>query len=236
MKQSPSQNFDVRADGQNPSYIILHYTGTKTAEEAEARFCNDNPQDQIGRIAPHYMIDGVGQWIKFIEEDKRAWHAGKAQWKDITDMNSASIGIEIWNSGHEFDCEDFLPKQIDSLVELIENIRTRWNIPNANILGHSDIAPGRKIDPGEKFPWRKLEIYGVGLMPDMGDPSSEAEAMVSAPESFYQALRDYGYTYTDDQTVLLREFRRHFLPKLLDNQELDLETCAAILSLARQAA
>lgn len=235
MKILASNNWDKRTTDDGPSYIILHYTGTKSAEEAEVRFCDDNPQDGIGRISPHYMIDGVGQWIKFVEEDKRAWHAGASRWKNITDMNSASIGIEIWNSGHEYEFENFLPKQIESLIELIENIRTRWDIPNANILGHSDIAPGRKIDPGEKFPWRRLELNGIGLMPEMGDSSLMAEALLAAPDEFFKLLNGYGYSYTDDRKILLKEFRRHFLPHLLDEPDLDLESCEAILSLVKQA-
>lgn len=233
--QTPSQNWDERVTPPKPEYIIIHYTGTKTADEARQRFCNPDPDDSIGRISPHYMIDGEGKVFQFVEESKRAWHAGKSQWKDITDMNAASIGIEIWNTGHEFDLEDFIPAQIDALIELVTDLQTRWTIPNANILGHSDIAPGRKLDPGEKFPWRKLELNGIGLMPELLDDDSEpARQLVELPSKFYQHLAEYGYRYTQDQGVLLREFRRHFVPHALHNPDLDVETCAAILSLLNQ--
>ncbi len=231
----PSNNWDERAGGVGPSYIIIHYTGTRTAEEAKERFSEDNPNDAIGRISPHYLIDGDGKVFQFVAEDKRAWHAGKSQWKDITDMNSASIGIEIWNTGHEYDFEDFIPAQIDALIDLVSDIQSRWNIPNANILGHSDIAPGRKLDPGEKFPWRKLELNGIGLMPEIFETEDGAAGhLACVPDKFYENLEQYGYRYTKDQSVLLREFRRHFVPHALQKPELDVETCAAILSLLRQ--
>lgn len=210
----PSPNSDERAGGQSPSMIIIHYTGTLTSEEARLRFCDDAPSDSIGRISPHYMIDGYGGIHKFVDEDRRAWHAGRASWGDITDVNSASIGIEIWNTGHDYDFEPFIPLQIEAVIDLIKDIRTRHNIPHKNILGHSDVAPGRKLDPGEKFPWRKLAEAGIGLMPD-ANYSASFEI-----DDFYGALKQYGYTYTNDQEILLKEFRRHFLPHLLNEKYL----------------
>ncbi|MBL8640974.1 MAG: N-acetylmuramoyl-L-alanine amidase [Alphaproteobacteria bacterium] len=218
----PSPNFDDRAGGQSPSMIILHYTGTITAEEARERFCNESPTDSVGRISPHYLIDGYGGIYKFVEEDKRAWHAGHASWEGVTDINSASIGIEIWNTGHEFDYEEFRPLQIESVIGLIKDIRTRWNISHHNILGHSDVAPGRKLDPGEKFPWTKLAQAGIGVMPDIHYSAS------FEIDDFYAALKEYGYTYTNDQDILLKEFRRHFLPHLLNHKCLTNEDIDAI--------
>ena len=145
LQKTPTENWNNRQNGAEPHYIILHYTGTKTAEEAAARFLDSTPdqEDLIGRISPHYMIDGASNILQFVEEDKRAWHAGKSFWKTEADMNSHSIGIEIWNTGHEFECEEFIPEQIDALIELINDIRTRWDIPNANILAQK--RPRRKI-------------------------------------------------------------------------------------------
>lgn len=222
----PSLNFNERAGGQSPTMIIIHYTGTLTSEEARHRFCDDAPTDEIGRISPHYMIDGYGGIYKFVEEDRRAWHAGRAAWGDVIDINSASIGIEIWNTGHEHDLEPFIPLQVEAVIDLIKDIRTRWNIPHCNILGHSDVAPGRKLDPGEKFPWDKLADAGVGVMPD-GQYSASFEV-----DDFYIALKDYGYTYTDDHEVLLKEFRRHFLPHLLNEKYLtneDIDTIGFLI-------
>ncbi|HRK97143.1 MAG: N-acetylmuramoyl-L-alanine amidase [Alphaproteobacteria bacterium] len=233
----PSKNWDERAGNCNPTYVIIHYTGTKTADEAKNRFCDKAPADQIGRIAPHYMIDGNGDILRFVDESKRAWHAGHSKWKNIEDMNSASIGVEIWNSGHEHQLEEFLVEQIESVISLIEEIKGRWNIPDANILGHSDIAPGRKLDPGEKFPWRKLEVNGIGLMPELlTEQGGQAQELLETPDKFYTRLSEFGYTYTQNQDVLLKEFRRHYLPQSLDIQELDIESCQAILSLLRQSA
>lgn len=237
MKILGSENWDDRKNGVIPAFIIIHYTGTVTDAEAASRFRDTNPEDGIGRISPHYMIDGNGDVLRFVEEDKRAWHAGKSFWQGHTDMNSLSIGIEIWNTGHEHNFEPFLPGQIDALIDLITDIRTRWSIPNANILGHSDIAPGRKIDPGEKFPWRTLEINGIGLMPEIDSDqgvSTESQKLVNDPSGFYKLLKEFGYAPDVDEIVLLREFRRHYLPHLLDRPELDVETCASLLSLIRQ--
>lgn len=237
MKILASENWDDRKNGALPSFVVLHYTGTLTAKEASDRFVDVNPVDGIGRISPHYMIDGDGEVIRFVDEDKRAWHAGKSFWKNHGDMNSHSIGIEIWNTGHEHNFESFLPVQIDSLIDLIADIRTRWPIPDANILGHSDIAPGRKIDPGEKFPWRTLEINGIGLMPEIDSDqgaAAESQKLVADPSGFYGLLKEFGYAPDIDETVLLREFRRHYLPHLLAKEELDVETCSGLLSLIRQ--
>ncbi len=218
----PSQNFDERAGGQEPSMIVLHYTGTQTADEARMRFCDTAPSDLIGRISPHYMIGEHSEIYKFVDEDKRAWHAGRASWGNCVDINSVSIGIEIWNTGHEFDFEDFIPTQIDTLIWLIRDIRTRWSIPDKNILGHSDVAPGRKLDPGEKFPWAMLAKAGIGLIP------SNFQHIETNEDDFFKKLYAYGYTYTDDKQILLSEFRRHFLPHLLNVKGLTSEDYNAI--------
>jgi len=210
----PSLNFDARAGGQSPSMIIIHYTGTLTADEARHRFCDANPTDAIGRISPHYMIGADAEIYKFVDEDKRAWHAGRASWGTVTDINSASIGIEIWNTGHEFHFEDFMSAQIDALINLIQDIRSRWSIADKNILGHSDVAPGRKLDPGEKFPWGQLASAGIGLMPELQQSISDSATPMNEDE-FYNGLKSFGYSYTDDRDILLTEFRRHFLPHLL---------------------
>lgn len=225
----PSPNFDDRAGGQPPSMIIIHYTGTPTAEEARLRFCDPAPADTIGRIAPHYMIDGDANILQFVDEGKRAWHAGRAAWGACSDINSASIGIEIWNTGHEYDFEEFLPDQMDAVIALIRDIRTRWDIPDRHILGHSDVAPGRKLDPGEKFPWAQLAAAGIGLMPRGG-------AQALSHDDFFSTLKAYGYTYSDDPAVILREFRRHFLPARLDAGDVGEVELNALASLRWQAA
>ncbi|MDY0029943.1 MAG: N-acetylmuramoyl-L-alanine amidase [Pseudobdellovibrionaceae bacterium] len=231
----PSLNWNERQSGMSVEYIIIHYTGTKTAEDAKERFLEVAPQDGVGRISPHYMIGEEGEIYKFVEEDKRAWHAGVSRWKNICDMNSASIGIEIWNSGHEYNFEEFLPVQIDTLIGLIADIRTRWAIPDRNILGHSDIAPGRKKDPGEKFPWRKLEINGIGLMPQIAcNEEYSPQDFLDHPTKFYEGMIKFGYSDDVPMDVLLQEFRRHYVPKSFGCPVLDEETCMALLSLLGQ--
>ncbi len=231
---APSQNFDERANGQSPSMIIIHYTGTPTADEALSRFRDPAPTDAIGRISPHYMIGANAEIYALVDETKRAWHAGRAAWGDCTDINSASIGIEIWNSGHEYDFEDFMPAQIDALINLIRDISTRWQMPDRNILGHSDVAPGRMLDPGEKFPWGKLAAGGIGLMP-VYSPSPQPSP-ARGEGVFWGMIREYGYTYAEDKTILLTEFRRHFLPHLVQiaGQPTDEDACA-LASLLEQA-
>lgn len=230
--ECPSQNFDERVDGQHPTMIILHYTGTPTADEARARFCDPAPNDIVGRISPHYMIGAEGEVYHFVHEEKRAWHAGRAAWGNCTDINSASIGIEIWNSGHEYNFEEFLSIQIEVVIGLIKDIRGRWNIPGQHILGHSDVAPGRKLDPGEKFPWRVLADAGIGLMPEIFAPPPQSAPLKR--EGFYTGLQAFGYTYTADERTLLNAFRRHFAPHLLGVEGVTDEDVAALFDISRK--
>lgn len=258
IRAMPSPNFDDRAGGASgvpsgsraPSYIILHYTGTDTADEAARRFCDPAPSDGYGRLSCHYMIDEAGEVIQFVEETARAWHAGKSYWRGIEDMNSASIGIEIWNQGHRFGgggqaekLPDFLAVQIDQLVELLREIVARHDIPPHHILGHSDIAPGRKIDPGEHFPWDVLAARGLGIMPQKvtqhalsGEQNARksVQDLYDRPKEFFKLLHQFGYDPRVHDAVILREFHRHYAPHLLDAQHPTLESCAAILSLLEQ--
>ena len=236
MTRMMSDNFDDRRDGQTPALIIVHYTGTLTSDEARDRFLDANPGDQHGRLSPHYLIDGEGQIIQFVEEEKRAWHGGKGRWKNFTDINSASIGIEIWNTGHEFEFEDFLPLQVEALIGLMGDIRTRWQIEDRNILGHSDTAPGRKIDPGEKFPWATLNEAGIGLMPKVeAEDELLAAQWIDQPDEIVAALHEYGYDPSVDASILIQEFRRHFLPETMGAWGVDTGFCASLASLLRQA-
>lgn len=151
--QTPSPNFNERKNSVQPRFIIVHYTGTKTAGEAAAYYLNESKDPQAGPISPHYMIDGDGTTYHFVDEDKRAWHAGVSEWKGETDINSLSIGIELVNEGEFADYPPFEAVQIDRLVELCRDIQQRYSIPAADVIGHDDIAPGRKKDPGPAFPW-----------------------------------------------------------------------------------
>lgn len=192
---SPNQN--ERANRQKPSLIILHYTGTKTMTEAHKIYMTD------GKVSPHYMIDKDGSIRAYVDEEKRAWHAGKSSWKKDTDINSSSIGIEIVNSGHEHALEEFPKIQIESLIELLHGIIARWDIKPQSILGHSDIAIGRKIDPGEKFPWEALRAVNIGLLP--------LDCDIIFNYAADRLLTNIGYDPAMDLEARVTEFRRHYL-------------------------
>ncbi|MEL7040961.1 MAG: N-acetylmuramoyl-L-alanine amidase [Pseudomonadota bacterium] len=159
----PSPNFN---DRKHPvDMLVFHYTGMETGQQALDRMC-----DPEGAVSAHYMIWEDGRIAQLVGEDKRAWHAGVSSWKGEDDLNSRSIGIEIVNGGHDWPLPgDVLPPypqvQIDALIRLTHSILDRWDIPQTRIVGHSDIAPARKIDPGEHFPWAHLSRAGIGLWP-----------------------------------------------------------------------
>lgn len=147
----PSPNHGERRLGP-PDMIIIHYTGMQTCAAARARLC-----DPAAEVSAHYLIDLDGTVEQLVDENRRAWHAGVSEWGGETDINSRSIGIELVNRGHGPDYHPFPEPQMTSLEALIQSIRARWTIPPENIIGHQDIAPGRKIDPGPKFDWTRLK-------------------------------------------------------------------------------
>ncbi len=159
--KSPSLNFDERR--HSLSMLVLHYTGMRTGSAALERMC-----DPKSKVAAHYMVEEDGRIFQLVDESKRAWHAGVGSWCSLEDVNSRSIGIEIVNGGHDYGLPEFSDVQVRSVVELCLEILGRHSISADNIVGHSDISPGRKLDPGEKFPWRSLAENGVGLWPDDG--------------------------------------------------------------------
>ncbi len=198
----PSPNVNERAQGQTPSIIILHYTGTMTAQDAHDIYMMPD------KVSPHYMVDRDGTISQYVAEEKRAWHAGKSYWHGNIDINSASIGIEIVNRGHEFlmdndELESFPDIQMRAVADLVKGIQARWQIANKNILGHSDIAIGRKIDPGEHFPWEFLEAEGIGLLPKLDAKMRD--------ESLLDLLREWGYDYTQPLDLIKKEFCRHYM-------------------------
>lgn len=146
----PSPNHGARRLGP-PDMIVIHYTGMETCAAARARLC-----DPAAEVSAHYLIDLDGTVEQLVDEARRAWHAGVSEWGGETDINSRSIGIELANRGHGPDYHPFPAPQMEALINLIAAIRSRWDIPAENIVGHEDIAPGRKIDPGPKFDWARL--------------------------------------------------------------------------------
>ena len=217
---SPSPNCEVRPQGATVKFLIIHYTGMTSGTAALARMC-----DPASKVSAHYMIEQDGTVFQLVDEAMRAWHAGVSRWEDITDINSHSIGIELVNPGHEFGYQDFPPAQIDSLIALSQGILARHQIAPHHVLGHSDIAPLRKTDPGEKFPWEKLAAQGIGFWP----PAEKPQASQLTPA---EALHSFGYalpqtTVEIEATTLA--FQRHFLPNHLNGQ-MDEPTWAVLLS------
>lgn len=201
MLSHPSPNFDERRDGAKPSFIILHYTGMKTAADALARLC-----DPAAKVSAHYTVDEDGSVYSHVEEGARAWHAGQSFWRGLTDMNTHSIGIEIVNPGHEWGYRPYPEAQIQSVSDLCVAIMKRHGIPPENVLAHSDIAPSRKEDPGELFPWKSLAEQGIGVW--LLD-NSEADVL-----DIDRALLDFGYDFTSTAAERLIAFQRHFEPEV----------------------
>lgn len=203
-KEVPSPNWNART--LLVSMVVLHYTGMQTAAEALERLC-----DPAAEVSAHYMIDEDGTVIRLVDEANRAWHAGRSSWRDITDVNSASIGIELVNPGHEWGYRPFPKAQMEALLPLLADIVKRHDIPRANVIGHSDIAPARKEDPGELFDWELLARYRLTLP----KPELTMRLVWDNDSAFYLALERFGYDITD-QAAAVRAFQRRWRPKRID--------------------
>ena len=201
---TPSPNFDERLLPVN--MVVLHYTGMQDAASAIARLT-----DPEAKVSAHYLIAEDGQIVRMVDEEKRAWHAGKSFWRGMTDINSASVGIEIVNPGHEFGYRAFPVAQIDALIPLLQQITLRHRITRGNVVGHSDIAPARKDDPGELFPWERLARLRLAL------PSPTKNLMDPhwTDAGFLLALERFGYDVTDPLAAI-RAFQRRFRPNAID--------------------
>jgi N-acetylmuramoyl-L-alanine amidase len=212
---TPSPNQDERS--LPISMVVLHYTGMKDAASAIARLA-----DPESRVSCHYLIAEDGQIVRMVPEARRAWHAGRSWWRGVTDINSASIGIEIVNPGHELGYPPFPDEQIDALIPLLSGIKERYGITRGNIVGHSDIAPQRKQDPGELFPWGRLAKLRLALP----RPAKNLMDPRWTDAGFLLALERFGYDVTDKLAAVVA-FQRRFRPELIDG-EIDGE-CRAIL-------
>lgn len=216
-----SPNFGPRRDGKRADAIILHYTGMATGAAAEAWLCN--PESEV---SSHYIVHENGGVVQMVREADRAWHAGVGSWHGETDMNSRSVGIEIANPGHMLGYLDFTDSQIEAVTGLCRGICLRHGVAPERVLAHSDIAPGRKIDPGEKFPWRRLAASGIGHFVEPAAISAGqdyTEGSQGQPiEKLQSMLALYGYGaeitgFFDEKTRLAVEaFQRHFRPERVD--------------------
>lgn len=209
----PSPNHDARPEGRAPDMIVLHYTGMRTGEEALERLC-----DPAAKVSAHYVIDEDGTIYSLVPEDRRAWHAGISVWEGETDINDCSIGIELVNPGHEFGYRDFTETQMQALEGLAGEIVTRYAIAPSRVVGHSDVAPMRKEDPGELFDWPRLARKGIGMWPARAARRTQPHWSLKDVQAALQAI-GYGIEITgerDGQTrAVIMAFQRHFLPKNL---------------------
>jgi N-acetylmuramoyl-L-alanine amidase len=232
--QRPSPNFNERVGVEGPDILLMHYTGMQSCEAAVQRLT-----DPAARVSSHYTIDEDGTVYVHVDESLRAWHAGVSHWRGETDINSRSIGIEIVNPGHEFGYRAFPDVQIDAVIALSKGILSRHGIAPRNVIAHSDIAPGRKEDPGELFPWKRLAGEGIGLWVEAGTGSGsvlESGAAGEAVANLQRSLSAYGYgvevtgIYDPRTRDVVVAFQRHFRPSRLDGVA-DTETQAILRAL-----
>ncbi len=230
----PSPNFNERQGVAAPDILIMHYTGMKSCAEAVARLTSAE-----AKVSSHYTIDEDGTIYAHVPERLRAWHAGVSSWRGAADINSRSIGIEIVNPGHEFGYREFPEAQIEAVIDLGQAIVARHPIPARNLIGHSDIAPGRKTDPGELFPWKRLAQAGLGLWVEANagrDAPLSRGAAGAAVSDLQSALARFGYCIAatggfDERTeVVVSAFQLHFRPAKFDGVA-DAETQAQLRAL-----
>ncbi|MDA1057616.1 MAG: N-acetylmuramoyl-L-alanine amidase [Proteobacteria bacterium] len=229
----PSPNFDTRSGPVD--MIVLHYTGMKDCAAALDRLC-----DPTAKVSAHYLIDEDGTLYTLVEESMRAWHAGVACWHGQTNINGCSIGIELVNPGHEFGYRVFPESQMLRLEQLCRDIVQRHDISAARVLGHADVAPMRKQDPGELFDWRRMAAAGLALWPDVGQAGSGALRIGDANQdvvALQTALGSVGYRIAPDGAfgteteAVVTAFQRHYRPRAVDGVA-DTETLAMLDGLA----
>ncbi len=224
----PSPNHDARG-GAPVDMLVLHYTGMQRCADALDRLC-----DPAAKVSAHWLVDEDGTVYRLVGEDRRAWHAGVAHWRGHDDVNARSIGIELHNPGHEFGYRPFPQAQMAALIPLCRDILARHPIPPRNIVGHSDVAPARKQDPGERFDWARLAAAGIGLWPGPVAATSHDSRI----DELQVRLAAYGYGVPasgvlDDATrSVLAAFQRHFRPAAVTGEP-DAETVAILGALEK---
>lgn len=204
--ETPSPNHGPRVGDRPLDMLVLHYTGMATAAAAIARLC-----DPVSEVSAHYTVDIDGTVHALVPEHRRAWHAGRSWWRGGGDVNSRSIGIEVVNPGHDGGLAPYPEPQVAALAALAGVLVDRHGIPAGNVVGHSDVAPRRKADPGELFPWAQLARAGIGLWPQPGAPAAPAEPA--------EALAALGYGVAEfGCAACLAAFQRRFRPARIDGQ------------------
>jgi len=221
IEQDLSPNHNARTPGKPVDVLLLHYTGMADGEGAVRWLCNPASQ-----VSSHYVIHEDGRVVQLVDEARRAWHAGRGSWFGETDLNARSVGVEIVNPGHNFGYRPFPEVQMAAVVALSRAILGRHPIPPERVLAHSDIAPLRKDDPGELFPWDRLHAEGIGHwvppVPVVEGPVLAPGAAGDPVAALQARLRSYGYgigeegRYGEETAAVVRAFQRHFRPALVD--------------------
>jgi N-acetylmuramoyl-L-alanine amidase len=215
---SVSPNFNDRPSDVPIDMLVVHYTGMESCDHALARLC-----DSDAKVSAHYLIEEDGTVHRLVDEDKRAWHAGVSWWRGAMDVNGRSIGIELVNPGHEFGYQTFPDMQMQAFIALSQSILRRHPIPPRNVVGHSDVAPRRKTDPGELFDWRRLAEAGVGLWVEQSKPMTVSDYELAA------MLSSFGYEIAE-RDAPVAAFQRHFRPRQVDGVA-DAETVGLLKAL-----
>lgn len=224
-----SPNIGVRVNDAKPDMVILHYTGMESAAAACAWLCNP-----LSGVSCHYLVDEDGSITQMVGEEMRAWHAGVSSWEGETDINSRSIGIEIQNPGHTLGYRAFPDQQVKAVIALVHDIMARNAVPSSRVLAHSDVAPGRKIDPGELFDWAWFHREGIGAWVEPA-PADDSPADITALQ---EDLRRFGYGIevtgiTDPRTeAVVSAFQRHYRPARFDGVA-DMSTMETLKRLLR---
>ena len=220
-----SPNFDDRPSATPVDMLVFHYTGMRDAASALDRLC-----DPYAKVSAHYVIDEDGAVYALVDDDKRAWHAGVSAWRGHRDVNARSIGIELTNPGHEFGYRAFPESQMAALETLSHDLLRRHPIPPRNVVGHSDVAPARKQDPGELFDWHRFADAGIGLwIPAIPHTDRREEEEKTANLEPSVLLENYGYDI-EDLPAAVTAFQRHFRPEKIDGSA-DAETVALLARL-----
>ncbi len=207
----PSPNFNERPNGRTPDLLVMHYTGMQTGAEALTRLCDPSVE-----VSSHYLVEIDGRIYQLVDEDKRAWHAGVSHWQGEDNINDCSIGIEIVNKGHEFGYEDFPEVQMAAVVALANDIIARHDICPTRVIGHSDIAPPRKQDPGEKFDWSRLASQGVGIWPHVSGEDTTENKDITRFVAHKEQFIAVGYDITESDSndaefkAVVAAFQRHW--------------------------
>ena len=215
IKSYPSPNCSTKTrPKKNIKFVIIHYTGMQSEIESIKRM-----MDVKSKVSCHYLISRKGKIIQMVEDNKVAWHAGKSKWKNFINLNNNSIGIELVNKGLEFGYQNFTDIQIINLIKLCRNLKKKYLLKKENFLGHSDIAPLRKKDPGEKFPWKRLNKYKIGCWHKINGKKLKLIRDKNYEKFFFTNLNKIGYRYfsfnkkSKKNKSIIKAFQQHFLPQ-----------------------